>query len=149
MKSEDSARGGVFRERILLGGEWRDGPDIEAGGTEAEVAARVASDPAAIGFTGLGHVLPGTRAVPIAKEDRGPYVAPTLAAVAGARYPLARTLDLIVARKPKTCLSPRVLGFLRYLLGSKGQREIVRDGHFLRLTRAQARSSWLRASSCL
>lgn len=147
-KSEDSARAGVFRERVLLGGKWRDGPDISGGGGEGDVSRRVASDPAAIGFTGLGHLLPGTRAVPVAEDDHGPYVAPTFAAVASARYPLTRTLDIVVARRPGACLSPEILSFVRYLLGKGGQREIRRDGHFLELTRAQARSSWLRASSC-
>lgn len=147
-KSDDSARAGVFRERVLLGGDWRDGPDIADGGGEADVSTRVASDPAAIGFTGLGHLLSGTRAVPIADDDHGPYVAPTFAAVASARYPLTRTLDILVARRPGACLSPKILSFVRYVLGQGGQREIRREGHFLELTPAQVRSSWLRASSC-
>ncbi len=145
---EDSARGSVFRERVLLGGEWRDDPNVIAGGTEVDVPTRVASDPEAIGFTGLGHLVAGTRAVPIALNESRFYIAPTFAAVASARYPLVRTVDLVVARRPGACLSNEVLRLVRYLIGRKGQQAIRLEGHFLPLTRAQRRASWQRASSC-
>ena len=146
--AEDTARGGVFRERVMLGGSWRNDPEALASGTEQEVPSRVAADPLAIGFTGLGHLLPGTRVVPIAGRKGRAYVAPTLAAVAEARYPLARTIDLVVARKPGTCLAPELRAFILYLLGPEGQKSVVAEGHFLPLTRAQSRASRLRASSC-
>jgi phosphate transport system substrate-binding protein len=146
--SEDSARGSVFRERVLLGGTWRRDSDVAASGVEQDVPARVAADRFAIGFTGLGHLLPGTRPVPVARRPGGSFVAPTYAAVASARYPLTRTIDLVVARRPGTCLSEGLLGFIRYLVGPDGQRAIRAEGHFLPLTRAQSRASWLRASSC-
>ena len=145
---EDTARSGVFRERVMLGGSWRDDPEALASGTEQEVPARVAADVFALGFTGLGHLVPGTRALPIARREGDAYVAPTFAAVAGARYPLARTIDLVAARAPGTCLSPELRAFIRYLLGPDGQQSVRAEGHFLPLTRAQARMSWLRASSC-
>ena len=145
---EDSARGSVFRERVLLGGEWRDDPDALADGREGDVPKKVALDPQAIGFTGLGHLVAGTRAVPIALDERGPYISPTFAAVASARYPLTRSVDLIVARPPGTCLPKEMLRFARYLIGSRGQQAIRLEGHFLPLARAQAQASRLRASSC-
>lgn len=145
---EDSARGAVFRERVLLGGSWRNDAEVAASGTEQDVPSRVAADQFAIGFTGLGHVLPGTRAVPLARQAGGKFIAPTYAAVARARYPLTRTIDLVVARRPGTCVSPALLGFIRYLIGPSGQQSVSADGHFLPLTRAQARASWRRASSC-
>ena len=145
--SEDSARASVFRERVLLGGTWRNDSEAASSGTEQEVPSRVARDRLAIGFTGLGHLLPGTRAVPVARSG-GRFVAPTYAAVAGARYPLTRTIDIVVARRPGTCLSPELLGFIRYLISPSGQKAIRAEGHFLPLTRTQSRGSWLRASSC-
>lgn len=145
---EDTARGGVFRERVMLGGSWRDDPAARTSGDEEDVPARVAMDPLAIGFTGLGHILPGDRVVPLAPSRSPTFVAPTLNAVASGRYPLARTVDLVVARPPGTCLQPGLLGFIRYLLSPRGQSFVRTDNHFLTLTSAQSRQSWLRASSC-
>lgn len=145
---EDSARAGVFRERVLLGGAWRDDPEATASGAEKQVPERVAADPLAIGFTGLGHLIPGTRAVPLTSGRSSSYVKPTFQAVASGRYPLARTIDLVVARQPGTCLTPELRRFVRYLLSARGQKVVTKEGHFLPLTSAQARRSWLRASSC-
>jgi phosphate transport system substrate-binding protein len=145
---EDSARAGVFRERVLLGGSWRDDPEAAASGTEKEVPARVAADPLAIGFTGLGHLIPGTRAVPLASGRSSSYVKPTFEAVASGKYPLARTIDLVVAREPGTCLTRELRTFVRYLLSPRGQKVVTNEGHLLPLTSVQARLSWLRASSC-
>jgi phosphate transport system substrate-binding protein len=145
---EDSARAGIFRERVMLGGSWRDDPQAAASGTEQEVPARVAADPLAIGFTGLGHLAPGTRAVPLTRGRLSPYIGPTFKAVASGRYPLVRTIDLIVARQPGSCLTPELRSLVGYLLSPRGQRMVTIEGHFLPLTKAQSRSSWLRASSC-
>jgi phosphate transport system substrate-binding protein len=145
---EDSARAGVFRERVLLGGSWRDDPEATASGTEQEVPARVAADPLAIGFTGLGHLVPGTRAVPLSSGRSSYYIKPTFEAVASGRYPLARTIDLVLARQPGTCLTPELRSFVRYLLSPRGQKIVRMEGHFLPLTDAQSHLSRLRASSC-
>lgn len=145
---EDTARGGVFRERVMLGGSWRDDPSATANGAETDVPATVAMDSLAIGFTGLGHIVRGDRVVPIATRRTSAYVAPTFDTVASGRYPLARTVDLIVARVPGTCLQPALLGFIRYLLSPRGQSLVRKDDHFLSLTSAQTRQSWLRASYC-
>jgi phosphate transport system substrate-binding protein len=146
---EDSARGDVVRERILLGGGWRtDLAGSAASGTEADVPARIARDPLAIGFTGLGHLVAGTRAVPLSAGPRGAYVAPTFGAVARGLYPLSRTVDLIVARAPGQCLRPELLAFVEYLLSRQGQQVVAQQGIFLPLTAAQARESWRRASAC-
>jgi phosphate transport system substrate-binding protein len=145
---EDSARASVFRERVLLGGSWRDDREAAASGTDVDVPARAAADPLAIGFTGLGHLVPGTRAVPLTSEVSSPYFAPTFKNVASNRYPLARTIDLVVARQPGKCLTPELRSFVRYLLSRQAQRIVSLEGHFLPLASAQARLSWLRASSC-
>lgn len=145
--SEDSARAVVVRERVLLGGEWRDDPEAAAGDTEADVPGRVARDPLAIGFTGLGHITPGTRAVAIRLSGRP--VSPTFEAVRTGRYPLARTVDLLVARPPGTCLRPELLEFVRFLLSRDGQQAVLDTPPFLPLTGSQARSAWRRAAACV
>ncbi|MDB5669347.1 MAG: hypothetical protein JWO25_306 [Alphaproteobacteria bacterium] len=143
---EDSARAAVVRERILLGGAWRQ--DLAGSGSEADVPSRVAADRLAIGFTGLGHLVPGVRAVAISAGKTGEFVDPTYAAVAGGRYPLARTIDLVVARPPGRCLKPELREFIRFMLSREGQQAVIDQGAFLPLMAAQARLSWRRASRC-
>ena len=145
---EDSARAVVVRDRVLLGGAWRTDLAIAASGTEAEVPTRVARDPLSIGFTGLGHLVPGSRAIAIRRGRHGGYVSPTLAAVASGRYPLSRTVDFIVAKPKGECLRPDLLAFLRFLLSRQGQDAVLQHGVFLPLTGAQARDSWRRATPC-
>lgn len=147
---EASARGLVIRERLLGGESLRSDLGPESG-TEADVPARVASDPHAIGFTGLGHLVPGSRPLPI-RNAAGEFVAPTLDNVAGARYPLARTVDLVLATPSGQPLEPAMAEFVRFLLSRDGQA-IVRDqGVFLPLrafqSAAAARMAGLTSGDC-
>ena len=139
---DDSAKAATVRRRVLsIGaarGIWR--ADIDAAGRGPDgVAARVAADRNAIGITALGHLVPGVRAVPISVAASGPFVAPTWRHVVAGRYPLVRTIDLILSRSRKE--DPVLLEFARFLISRQGQ-EIVRDhGHFLPLETATARES--------
>ena len=146
---EDSARAAVVRERVLHGGAWRaDLAGSGASGTEADVPSRVARDPLAIGFTGLGHLLPGTRAIAIRAAGQSAYFAPTFEAVASGRYPLARTVDLVVAKKRGQCLRPELFEFIRFLLSRQGQAVVAQQDIFIPLTAAQAMASWRSAANC-
>lgn len=139
-KGEDSARGTVVRDRILSvpgqRGSWREGLEPDSG-TEADVPKRVATDPYAIGFTGLGHILPGTRPLAISPSESGPFIAPDYHSVAKGLYPLGRTVDLLVARRPGTSLDPLLSEFVRFLLSREGQEIVRKQGLFLPLTAAQ------------
>src|SRR5207249_6199309 len=76
----------------------RRGAPPDAG--DAIVPQAVAADPAAIGFTALGHLVPGVRAIAVAREADAPFHEPTYENVARAAYPLSRVFYLVVARKP-------------------------------------------------
>jgi len=133
---EPSARGLVVRERLLAGDSLR--TDLGAGsGPESEVPARVASNPGAIGFTGLGHLIPGIRPLPIADGD-GKFVAPTFDTVARASYPLARTVDLVLATPAGQSPEPAMAEFLRFLLSRDGQAIVLDQGVFLPLRAFQS-----------
>lgn len=141
---EDSARGGVIRDRILSQpgqrGSWRRDLGQESG-SEADVPERVAKDPYAIGFTGMGHVLPGTRAIAIGTSANGPFFEPSYSAVTQGHYSLSRTVDLLLPRHPGTPLKQALYEFARFLLSREGQ-QIVRDqGIFLPLRAPQTRRS--------
>lgn len=135
----ESARALTVRHEVLStrgrAGRWKAAP---GSGGEADNVERVARDPLAIGFTGAGHVLPGTRVVPIRSNGYGAAVMPTRDAVASGRYPLARTVDLLVARRQDGTIAPALARFIYFIAGPEGQAVVASDGTFLPLTNAQA-----------
>lgn len=145
-QAEESARALFLRQQVFArpasARGWRPAPDS---GDESDNVARVAADPLAIGFTGLGHLLPGTRALAIAPRAGMDAVAPDLEAVASGRYPLARTVDLLLPRDAQGRLDPAVVRFAAFLLGDRGQAIIAAQGTFLPLDGCRRRQSlaWL------
>lgn len=148
---EESARALTLRRHVLSVGTkrgvWRAAPDS---GGEADVVGRVARDPLAIGFTGFGHMEKGVRVVAIAERAGERPVLPTRATVASGRYPLGRSVDLLLARGPQGCVSPALSAFAVFLVGREGQAAIRRQPPFLPLTREQVATaqSRLRAATC-
>lgn len=132
---EESARALTIRRRIFGSGskpdEWRAAPDS---GGEADVVARVGADPLAIGFTGFGHVDGNVRVVAIAETDRGPAYRPTRGTALSGRYPLLRSVDLLMAQNPEKSFDPLLVGFMQYLIGTDGQDVVRRNGQFIPLT---------------
>jgi len=138
-KTGQSARASFLRRRLVesgaTDGTWRTG--LPASGIEADVPARVAADPDAIGFTGLGHVLPADKPLAIAPDRSAAAIAPSYTNVALGLYPFARTVDLLVSTPDDGKLDPRLCSFARFLLSKPGQT-IVRDQEiFLPLRHAQ------------
>jgi phosphate transport system substrate-binding protein len=133
---EDSAKAVVIRQRILTvanrEGSWNDRlPAMGDGGDN--VSAWVAKSPGAIGITGLGQMVPGVKAVAIAERDTGPFVAPTQPDVYDGRYPLIRSIDLLVAASPDGSIDPLLAEWARFLLSREGQSIVLEQGVFLPL----------------
>lgn len=134
---EESARALTVRRRVLsLGGRVGRWHMVPGSGGENQVVARIAADPQAIGFTGFGHLSVGVRAVAIA-ADGGTPVVPTHAAIVSGAYPLARSIDLLMARDARGCLDPIVARFAGWLVGPAGQAVVRRQKIFLPLNARQ------------
>lgn len=134
---EESARALTVRRRVLSpGGRVGRWHMVPGSGGEDQVVARIAADPQAIGFTGFGHLSAGVRAVAIA-ADGGKPVAPTQMAIASGAYPLARSVDLLMARDARGCLDPDVARFAGWLVGPAGQAVVHRQKIFLPLNARQ------------
>jgi phosphate transport system substrate-binding protein len=140
---EESARASFVRQRVLdfggRRGEWRDfGP--RDGGDEI-VSESVAADPHAIGFNGMGHLVPGTRTVALATEAGAPFYEASYESVARADFPLSRVFYLVVAKRPERPLAPALDAFARFLLSREGQGIVLEQGVFLPLRASQAAQS--------
>lgn len=139
--SVESARALTVRRRVLSlpgrPGVWR---TASGTGSEADMVDRVAADPLAIGFTGMGHLKAGVRAVPIAENDRDAAIPATAETIRAATYPLARTVDLLVA--PGMRCKATVRRFAQFILSDAGEAMIERDSPFLSLPPHARRQSW-------
>jgi len=126
-----------FKNRVMLGGDWKDGiENVKGQGfTHAfTVAAHdMALHPGGLTYALLANVTPDVKVVPIAENDHEPFVAPTTESVASHRYPLSRYVYIFVNRPPGKPLEPKVKEFLKMVLSREGQQQVADDGVYIPL----------------
>lgn len=118
---------GYLKEHALFGGDYRDEVKEQPG--SSSVVQGVASDKAAIGYSGIGYRTADVRAVPLALDARSEYVEAVAENAYSGEYPLARYLYLYLNRKPGTELDPLRREFVRYVFSRQGQEAVVKDGY--------------------
>ena len=140
--SEESARALTIRKRVLSVpgkiGRWRRFADS---GNETDAVARVAADPLAIAFTGAGHVRGKVRVLAVSAKPGGAAFLPDRHTVASGHYPLARTVDLLLARRTGGCVAPAAIAFASYLVGPEGQDVVRRSPPFTPLAPGSLREA--------
>ena len=87
----------------------------------------VASDISAIGYSGIGYITSGVKAVPLG-EEAGKYVEATYENCLSGDYPLARFLYVYVNKKPGEPIDKLTTEFLKFVLSKQGQEIVVKDG---------------------
>ncbi len=117
-----------FKENSLFGGDYQERV-IELPGSSSVVQA-VANDPYAIGYSGIGFMTAGVRAVPLAVDEEAPAVPPRAQYALDGAYPLARFLWIAVNYKPRSQLDPLRAEFIKYVYSAQGQSDVVKDGYF-------------------
>lgn len=122
-RSASSGTYGYFKEKALLEGDYRDTVQEQPG--SAAVIQAVGSDPAAIGYSGIGYKNAAVRTVPLSKNGAA-AVAPTLENVG--KYPLTRFLLIGVNFDGKS-LPPLQREFIKFIYSQEGQAEVVKDGY--------------------
>lgn len=129
-----------LRQKILnVGeqrGEWRD--DIHFENVVFPLAANVAGDRYALGYSGLAYIDAPVRMLAVAQSEGADAVTASYENVAMARYPLTRLVYFNVNKAPGKSLPPALNEFVRFLLSREGQ-QVVRDhAIFLPLRESQA-----------
>lgn len=117
---------GYFRQHALCDGDFKNSVNEQPG--SASVVQGVSGSLNGIGYSGIGYATSQVRAVPIAEEQGGTPVAPTLETAAEGSYPLTRFLYVVVNKHPNRDLPPLEQEFLRMVLSQEGQQVVVRDG---------------------
>jgi phosphate transport system substrate-binding protein len=107
------------------------------GSTELEakqVVDAVAKDPSGIGYSSIGFLSPGTKAIPIAPRGSAKFVELNLETLRSRQYPLPDEVYFYLKKAPGKPLDPKVKEFVRYILSREGQDMVQKDGKYLPLT---------------
>jgi len=116
---------GLFRQRALCGGEYRQALNEHPG--SAAVVAAVGETRSAIGYAGLNHLTASVKAVALV-DDRGRRQPPDPEAVRRGDYPLSRSLYLYLNLPPGEPLPGPERAFLDLVLSPAGQASVTALG---------------------
>ena len=119
---------GFFKEHILKNGDYKDEVKEQPG--SASVVQGVTVDRYSIGYSGIGYVTAGVRAVPLAEKAGAACVEATADNAYAGKYPLARFLYVYVNRAPGKALDPLMREFVRFVFSKEGQEGVIKDGYF-------------------
>lgn len=118
---------GYFKEHALFGGDYKDSVKEQPG--SSSVVQGIASDKAAIGYSGIGYKTEDVRAVPLAAETGEEAAAAEPENAYSGEYPMARFLYVYVNHKPGSELDPLRREFIKYIFSKQGQEVVIRDGY--------------------
>ncbi len=118
---------GYFKEKALCKGDFKNTVNEQPG--SASVVQSVASSPNSLGYSGVGYVTAGVRAVPLAKREGEPFVEVSADTAVSGKYPLSRFLYVYVNKHPNKPLPPLEREFLKMVLSKLGQEIVVKDGY--------------------
>lgn len=118
---------GYFKQVALCSGDYRNTVNEQPG--SASVVQAVSSSLNGIGYSGIGYVTSGVRAVPLAEYEDEPAVAATPENAHSGDYPLSRYLYIYVNKRPGTPLPPLEQEFLKLVLSRTGQEIVSKDGY--------------------
>jgi phosphate transport system substrate-binding protein len=118
---------GYFKQEALCSGDFKNNVNEQPG--SASVVQSVSASLNGIGYSGIGYVTSGVKAIAVAVDEGiEPFEATAENAVSG-DYPLARYLYIYVNRKPGSELPPLEREFLKLVLSREGQSVVDKDGY--------------------
>jgi len=118
---------GYFKKHALCKGDYKARVNEQPG--SASVVQSVTASLNAIGYSGIGYITSGVKAVPLSKKPGKPYIAATTDNAISGKYPLARFLYVYVNKAPNKPLAPLEKEFVKMVLSKTGQRVVIKDGY--------------------
>ena len=102
----------------------------------------LAKDPYGIAYCAGGNawLAPQIKSVALSVKTGDPAYELTLENVRERKYPMYADVFFYIDRDPKKPVDPKVKEFLRYILSSEGQTQVMRDGKYLPLTAETVRA---------
>ncbi|MEM6707618.1 MAG: phosphate ABC transporter substrate-binding protein PstS family protein [Pseudomonadota bacterium] len=118
---------GYFKQVALCAGDFKDTVNEQPG--SASVVQAVATSLNGIGYSGIGYMTSGVRALPLAADEFSEPIYPTPKNAIAGDYPLSRYLYVYVNKRPNTPLPPLEREFLAMVLSREGQEIVLKDGY--------------------
>lgn len=118
---------GYFKDEALCKGDFKSSILEQPG--SASVVQGVSESINGIGYSGIGYITSGVRAVPLSKKDGQPYIAADATHALDGSYPLSRVLFMYINKHPNRPLDAIQLEFVKLILSKQGQETVVRDGY--------------------
>ncbi|MCX7894793.1 MAG: phosphate ABC transporter substrate-binding protein [Thermoanaerobaculum sp.] len=128
---------GYFKDHALGGGDFKDTVKEQPG--SASVVQGISEDRYGIGYSGIGYVTTGVKALALAKKAGDKAYAPNYEDALSKAYPLSRPLYIYVVQDPRKPVDPLVEEFLHFVLSQQGQEIVIKDG-YLPLTGAMVQA---------
>jgi phosphate transport system substrate-binding protein len=119
---------GFFKEHALGNGDYKDSVKEQPG--SASVVQGVTVDRDGMGYSGIGYVTPGVKALALSEKEGGACVEGTAQNAYAGKYPLSRFLYVYVNKAPGKALDPLTQEFMKMVLSREGQEVVVKDGYF-------------------
>ncbi|MDB6127642.1 MAG: phosphate transporter periplasmic phosphate-binding protein [Verrucomicrobia bacterium] len=126
-----------YRQYIEYGTKMvAEGAAGKAVDSKSMLAVDLTKDTYGIAWSGVPHAagVTGVRAVPLAFDDKGPFVLPTRENVQNRSYPLSRSVFMFIKHPPGQPVDPKVKEFIRYVLSREGQEVVEKHNVYLPLT---------------
>lgn len=118
---------GFFKETALGKGDFKASVKEQPG--SSAVVQGVSADEFGLGYSGIGYITSGVRALPIAAEGTE-YAEPSYANCLDGSYPLARFLYIYINKAPGKPLNATTSEFLKFIVSKQGQEIVVKDGYY-------------------
>lgn len=118
---------GYFKEKALCKGDYKNSVNEQPG--SASVVQGVSASINGIGYSGMGYVTAGIKAVPLAKKAGEPFYEANAENAANGKFPLARLLYIYVNKAPNKEMEPAVKEFMTMVLSKQGQEVVFKDGY--------------------
>ena len=119
---------GYFKEHALSKGDFKSTVKEQPG--SSAVVQGIGSDVYALGYSGMGYLTAGVKAVPLAAKMGQPFAEATYANCLSGDYPMARFLYIYVNKKPNTPMDKLTSEFLKFIVSKEGQEIVVKDGYY-------------------
>ena len=119
---------GFFKEHALAKGDLKSSVKEQPG--SSAVVQGIGSDVYALGYSGMGYLTAGVKALPLAAKAGEPFAQANYANCLSGSYPMARFLYVYVNQKPNAPMDKLTGEFLKYVVSKEGQEIVVKDGYF-------------------
>jgi phosphate transport system substrate-binding protein len=112
-----------FREHVLKTGDFKLGSRDMNG--SKEVVELIGNTPTAIGYSGMGYVMPTVKMLKLPPTVGAPAVAPSVENTLNKSYPLARSLHVYTLGEP----TGAVKKYIDWMLSEPGQKILEENGY--------------------